>query len=75
MPQEPSGRSQSQLGPPKAADDTDPKEGKLPSPAPGSVVACGPTQTLTLTEAIDTAFRQQPRLRVYLESVEQARRG
>jgi outer membrane protein TolC len=39
------------------------------------VVACGPTQTLTLAEAIDTAFRQQPRLRVYLESVEQARRG
>ena len=30
---------------------------------------------LTLAEAIDTAFRQQPRLRVYLEGVEQARRG
>lgn len=30
---------------------------------------------LTLPEAIDTAFRQQPRLRVYLEGVEQARRG
>ena len=34
-----------------------------------------PSQTLTLAEAIDTAFRQQPRLRVYLEGVEQARRG
>src|SRR5205823_11699154 len=33
------------------------------------------TQTLTLPGAIDTAFRLQPRLRVYLESVEQARRG
>jgi outer membrane protein TolC len=75
MPQEPSGGSQAQLGPPNAADDTDHKEGKLPSPAQGSVVACGPTQTLTLAEVIDTAFRQQPRLRVYLESVEQARRG
>jgi outer membrane protein len=32
-------------------------------------------QTLTLTQAIETAFRQQPRLRVYLESVEQARRA
>jgi outer membrane protein TolC len=28
-----------------------------------------------LPEAIETAFRQQPRLRVYLESVEQAQRG
>ena len=34
-----------------------------------------PSQTLTLAEAIETAFRQQPRLRVYLEGVEQARRG
>jgi outer membrane protein TolC len=32
-------------------------------------------QSFTLPEAIETAFRQQPRLRVYLESVEQARRG
>jgi outer membrane protein TolC len=70
-----SARSMAQLGPPKVVDDTDPKEGKLTSPALGSVVVCEPTQTLTLDEAIDTAFRQQPRLRVYLESVEQARRG
>ena len=34
-----------------------------------------PAQTLTLADAIETAFRQQPRLRVYLESVEQAQRG
>jgi outer membrane protein TolC len=32
-------------------------------------------QTLTLAEAIEIAFRQQPRLRGYLEGVEQARRG
>jgi outer membrane protein TolC len=75
MAQEPSGGNLAQLGPPKAADDTDPREGKLPSPAQESVVACGPTQTLTLAEAIDAAFRQQPRLRVYLETLEQARRG
>jgi outer membrane protein TolC len=43
--------------------------------AQGSQVPCGPAQVLTLSEAIDTAFRQQPRLRVYLEGVEQARRG
>jgi outer membrane protein TolC len=34
-----------------------------------------PSEPLTLAQAIDAAFRQQPRLRVYLESVEQARRG
>jgi outer membrane protein TolC len=75
MPQEPSGGGPAPLVPPKAADDTDTKEGNLPSPAQGSVVACGPAQTLTLAEAIDTAFRQQPRLRVYLESFEQAWHG
>jgi outer membrane protein TolC len=32
-------------------------------------------QLLTLPQAIDTAFRQQPRLRVFLETLEQARRG
>jgi outer membrane protein TolC len=37
------------------------------------VVACGPTQTLTLAEAINTAFRLQPRLRASLESIAQAR--
>ncbi len=74
MAQEPSGGNKALLGPPRAADDTDPKEGILPSPQ-GSVVAYDSTQILTLAEAIDTAFRQQPRLRVYMESIEQARRG
>jgi outer membrane protein TolC len=46
-----------------------------PAPAQGSAVRCEPDGALTLAEAIDTAFRSQPRLRVYLESVEQARRG
>jgi outer membrane protein TolC len=40
-----------------------------------SATVCEPAQILTLSEAIETAFRQQPRLRVYLESVEQARGG
>jgi outer membrane protein TolC len=40
-----------------------------------SEVQGGPSQALTLGLAIDIAFRQQPRLRVYLESVEQARSG
>jgi outer membrane protein TolC len=75
MPQETSDGSSAQLGPPKPVDSTDPKEDKVPTSAQGSVVASGPTPSLTLAEAIDTAFRQQPRLRVYLESVEQARRG
>jgi len=75
MGQETSGGSPARLGQPKAADDTGPQDVKLPTPAQGSSVARGPTQTLTLAEAIDTAFRQQPRLRVYMESIEQARRG
>ena len=73
--QETSGGIAVRFGPPKAADDTDAKEAKLPTPAQGNGTTREPTQTLTLAEAIDTAFRQQPRLRVYLESVEQARRG
>ena len=40
-----------------------------------NVAANAPIQALTLAEAIDLAFRQQPRLRVYLEGIEQARRG
>jgi outer membrane protein TolC len=72
---ETSGGSPVRFGQPKAADDTDATETKFPTAAQESRVACEPAQTLTLAEAIDTAFRQQPRLRVYLESVEQARRG
>lgn len=60
---------------PKAADEPDTKEARLSTPAQGRGVAREPTQNLTLAEAIDLAFRQQPRLRVYLETVEQARRG
>src|SRR5262249_7324742 len=59
---------------PKAVDGES-KDVKSPTPVPGNGVASEPAQTLTLAEAIDTAFRQQPRLRVFLESVEQARRA
>jgi outer membrane protein TolC len=50
-------------------------DSKTSSADQGSSVTPEPSQTLTLAEAIETAFRQQPRLRVYLETVEQARRG
>jgi outer membrane protein TolC len=72
---EPSGGNAARFGQPQVAEDTDSNEVKPVSLTQESVVAFGPTQPLTVTEAIDTAFRQQPRLRVYLESVEQARRG
>src|SRR5262249_37660292 len=75
MAQETSGGSPAHIGQPKRADDTDSKEVKLPTPAQASGIACEPTLTLTLAEAIATAFGQQPRSRVFLESVEQARRG
>jgi outer membrane protein TolC len=44
----------------------------VPAPCPDSGV---PGHLLPLQEAIDTAFRMQPRLRVYLEGIEQARGG
>ena len=44
------------------------------APASATQVNVPPGQTLTLAQAIDTAFRLQPRLRVYMESVEQDRR-
>jgi outer membrane protein TolC len=59
---------------PPANSETQP-DSKTSNAAQESGVAPEPSQTLTLAEAIDTAFRQQPRLRVYLETVEQARRG
>jgi outer membrane protein TolC len=46
-----------------------------PTPADWNGVACEAGATLTLPEAIETAFQQQPRLRVHLETVEQARRN
>jgi outer membrane protein len=70
-----SGVCQVRLGQPIAAEDANIKEARLPDPPKNNLVSCEPTQTLTLVEAIDAAFRQQPRLRVYMESVEQARRG
>src|SRR5262249_43359551 len=51
------------------------KDVPLPVPIEEKSASCEPTQTLTLAEAIDTAFQRQPRLRVYLENIEQARRG
>jgi outer membrane protein TolC len=48
---------------------------QLSIPPQGSPGSHEPAQTLALPEAIETAFRLQPRLRVYLESVEQARRA
>jgi outer membrane protein TolC len=67
--------SQAPVRQPQLSLEPDPEDGKLPEPTQGSEVSGEPSQPLTLPEAIDTAFRQQPRLRVYLESVEQARRG
>jgi outer membrane protein TolC len=75
MTQEPSGVSPARFRQPKTGDDTGRKEAKQPTVAQGSGSASEPTNILTLAEAIDTAFQQQPRLRVYLESIEQARRG
>jgi outer membrane protein TolC len=65
---------QARLGQPQVKDD-DIKVAKLTTSTQGEDLSHGPGQTLTLAEAIDTAFRQQPRLRVYLEGVEQARHG
>src|SRR5262249_26990546 len=45
------------------------------TPAQASEVSCEPHGPLTVADAIDIAFRSQPRLRVYLETVEQARRA
>ena len=77
---ETSGESADGIGQRKAGDDADPKEGKQPAAVHLSEFACEAAghpagHPLTLAEAIDTAFRLQPRLRLYLESVEQARRG
>ena len=70
--QDTSGGDFGQTIPPKK---TETAEAKLPNPDSGSAVDSRPIQTLSLSEAIEMAFRQQPRLRVYLEGVEQARRG
>src|SRR5205807_1175681 len=62
-------------GQPKPANETGRQVVKLPEPSQVSEVIGEAGQTLTVAQAIDMAFRQQPRLRVYLESVEQARRA
>jgi len=69
--------SQAKLGRPKSADDADSQDGNPTGLAQESEVSLESpsTNTFSLAEAIETAFRQQPRLRVYFESVEQTRRG
>jgi outer membrane protein len=73
--QDASGVIQTRLDPPKLPKEVDSEKARLPVLPQGTGASPEPAQTLTLPEAIETAFRQQPRLRVYLESVEQARRG
>ena len=46
---------------------------ELPEPKHGSEAVFPKPRMLSLDEAIGTAFEQQPRLRVYLEGIEQAR--
>jgi outer membrane protein TolC len=75
LAQDTTGGSQARFDQPEATHYFYFKEANRPAPAQGNEVVCEPAQALTLAQAIDTAFRQQPRLRVYLESVEQARRG
>ncbi len=63
------------FGPPAGATGAEPASGTTPVAETPSEAIADPRRVLSLAEAIDTAFRQQPRLRVYLESVEQARRA
>src|SRR5260370_29959305 len=59
----------------RASDEASAEKGAMSAPAVVTEISSPPVLSLTLGQAIDTAFRQQPRLRVYLESVEQARRA
>jgi len=59
---------------PRPQELADPAESPASTPAAAPNL-CLPAQCLDLHEAIDTAFRMQPRLRVYLEGIEQARGG
>ena len=72
-PQETSGVITAQFGIPRASDDCGPASSIVPASAQG--IGQDPAHVLSLAEAIETAFRQQPRLRVFMEGVEQARRG
>ncbi len=76
VPEEPpTAGTQARLGAPRATSEGDAERPVVQASAQGIGTGCEPAQTLSLPEAIDTAFRQQPRLRVYLEGVEQARRA
>jgi outer membrane protein TolC len=57
----------------KAGDIDAPKALPLPTPPECGADCCATGQPLPLPDAIATAFRLQPRLRVFLETVEQAR--
>jgi outer membrane protein len=63
------------FGPPEGATGVEPAADTTPVAQTPSEGIAEPSRVLTLAEAIDTAFRQQPRLRVYMENVEQARRA
>jgi outer membrane protein TolC len=69
--QDASGIVPARFGKPAATDELPANDSE---PPPTTEVNCEPGQVLTLSEAIQTAFRQQPRLRVYFEGIEQARR-
>jgi outer membrane protein TolC len=75
LPPNSTGISQARFEQPEPADKSDVEDAQSPSFIEESGLNAEPVQTLTLAEAIEIAFRQQPRLRGYLESVEQARRG
>jgi outer membrane protein len=57
----------------KAGNSDSPKSEALRQPAECGADCCAPSQPMPLPDAIATAFRLQPRLRVFLETVEQAR--
>jgi outer membrane protein TolC len=63
------------IDPAEAATQADRKAIEAAVPPDESSAGCEAAQTLTLAQAIETAFREQPRLRVFLENVEQAQRS
>jgi outer membrane protein len=67
--------AKAQFGQPKSADDAETESSLVKVSAQASPSDHEAVRTLSLDEAIETAYRQQPRLRVFLEGVEQARRG
>ena len=70
-----SGAAPARLELPKPSNQIGAESGVRQAQAQEIAASSEPAQVLTLPEAIETAFRQQPRLRVYFENVEQARRG